>query len=787
MTFHEDIERMIYQARIEEALTLITRHLSNPRTESYHSFQLELLKGKALMIRGNVMEAKNRAEHVLQWARKNEQTGMVIEALTMQGEALWRMGQLEEASNILQTAKNLLDSLPRETETEFLVDRILLNSLILAHLSTVHANKGDVENAVRLAEIAVEMARNREVKSNVYIYALNVSGIALWLRGRLEEAISRYEEALSLARELDNLVIMAQVLNNMGLIYWTQGQLHEALTNYEQSLRLSKRIGNDRIRFANLLNIGLIYQQKGDLDAALKYCHEALDLIEKMDDPINHALSLDYIGNIYRIKGELEVAKDYLIHSLRLQETIGNIQDIARVRLHLAAIYLQSGQLTEALDQAQKSLSLRQQIGNDIEISEALYLLVVILSELKELDQARHFLERLQQVRETETNPLIHQRYLLARATMLKHGRRAKDIFHSQRLFQRLAFEEPVIDHELTVTAMFHYCELLLRELSVTPVEEVLHEIKKVTMRLLTTAKIQRSQHFIAKAYFLQAKLSQLELNLERARVLFLQAQLMAEESGLEALARSIAQEHAFFLEQVETLKVLNLTSLPLDQRILVTRLEPILKGMTMDRWNSLTTKTMGDRKSVKETSAVTIGLSLGLFDRKFGMAFKGKSQGCPFDRNVVETTLNYVAILLEQGRLNVLYGPLPIPHFGDPRYKEWNVMIFGFLVNGDDEEKTQLSLASTSSDVNQIHPLAGKRSMILLFYQQQHESLILPAKPIIQDRLVEFVTTRPLNPTKANEKEETHPTHLPTLQYLITNLDLIEQEIRQVLTVKNQ
>ena len=68
-------------------------------------------------------------------------------------------------------------------------------------------------------------------------------------------------------------------------------------------------------------------------------------------------------------------------------------------------------------------------------------------------------------------------------------------------------------------------------------------------------AQEQKSHKLVAETNLLQAKLKILELDLEKARELLTQAELIAKEQGLHDLERKISIEHDSLLEHENELK----------------------------------------------------------------------------------------------------------------------------------------------------------------------------------------------------------------------------------------
>ncbi|MHA1346929.1 MAG: hypothetical protein ACTSO3_11080, partial [Candidatus Heimdallarchaeaceae archaeon] len=84
----------------------------------------------------------------------------------------------------------------------------------------------------------------------------------------------------------------------------------------------------------------------------------------------------------------------------------------------------------------------------------------------------------------------------------------------------------------------------------------------------------------LVQTYWLQSRISLLELNAEEAQKLYTKAQAMAEEKGLELMARKISDEHDFLIDQLDLWRKFT-TKLPSILEIFeLTRIEDMLSQM---------------------------------------------------------------------------------------------------------------------------------------------------------------------------------------------------------------
>ena len=265
------------------------------------------------------------------------------------------------------------------------------------------------------------------------------------------------------------------------------------------------------------------------------------------------ANSLNNIGGIFFLKGELSQALRNYEKSQAYCAEVGNKQGIAVALTSKGILYQEMGEPEKALEFFIKSLVLREEIGNKLDIVNSLFSLIDVNIEL-DIDQAQIYLKKLQQINEQEENKKVALQCKLSEALILKASNRRKSLTEAEGILEKIVEDakEETIDHQLTIQALVNLSELLLEELKSTGEEEILEELEKRVEWLVDMAKKQQSYSLMAESFWIKAQLSLVRLKLREARNLLSQAQTIAEEKGLERLARKISSEHDQLLEQMD-------------------------------------------------------------------------------------------------------------------------------------------------------------------------------------------------------------------------------------------
>ncbi len=106
----------------------------------------------------------------------------------------------------------------------------------------------------------------------------------LWASRDYAQARSYYEQALELARRMDDPVVLAGSLNQMGNWHANAEQPRQAVAYHREALEIVEKSG-DRQDLANTLDfLGLAHLLGGDLTASARYYDRAIALCRELDD-----------------------------------------------------------------------------------------------------------------------------------------------------------------------------------------------------------------------------------------------------------------------------------------------------------------------------------------------------------------------------------------------------------------------------------------------------------------------------------------------------------------------
>ncbi|MFW9930381.1 MAG: tetratricopeptide repeat protein [Candidatus Thorarchaeota archaeon] len=375
----------------------------------------------------------------------------------------------------------------------------------------------------------------------------NNIGMVSWNKGELDEAVNYFEKAYNLAESLGNKNYLGVIRSNIGLVLWTKGDLDPALRSFERSKKIFEDLGIKVHLGSSLINIAIIYCNKGELEKSLQYNNDALALYTELNDKDNISKIYNNLGEIHQIKDDFDTAFEYF----------------------------------------SKSLAIISEIGNPVIIGEVCLNIVQVASFKKDYELASSYSRRIYEMTQKDDSKLLNQTYRFSKALVLKLEGRLTSYAESQKMLNDIINEEK-IKYELTIQAMLNLCEILINEIKFFGKEEIIAELEVLVSKLLDIARSQNLMQILVESLILQSKLSLFELDTKKAQDLLKQAQITAEERGLENLAILASVEYDLLLDKIEAFDFSKDSKISFAERFGLKELEDLIQRMITKNVNIL-------------------------------------------------------------------------------------------------------------------------------------------------------------------------------------------------------
>ncbi len=473
-----------------------------------------------------------------------------IVSLLIRAQAYIGLRKFVDAENVLTSLHSQIQTYLRADltlgqflpiETDFYVFKGLLNY-----------NKENYREALKDFKQALKSLDKNDYpykKMQIYEYMAKI----YFLREDYDNALEYYRLAVSLAETLARLQDEARYFNNIGVIYFKKGDMNEALKYLEQSRELREKLGNTSDLVSSYNNIGLIYYQKGELRQSLKCYKKGLAIAEQEKDVKKIIPILVNIGKIYHTRGFFDIALKYYRQSLELLEKLG-MGDEPTILRDLGHIYHQKRQFDAAQHYYERALSFNKMKGKKLKTAISLFDLLLLALDKNEISLAQKYLREIVEIRNKmeENNNFLRHLAVLAEALTMEAEKKEEHVVKAKHLLKKIV-DEPIVDFQLTIKAIFHLTEISLRQYLDTQRSSFITESIHYIDLLNEIGKKQRIRLLIADALLLRGLLQSLEQKYEAAEKNLLAASEFYSHYG-HALKNKMIKEELKRVKKAKTL-----------------------------------------------------------------------------------------------------------------------------------------------------------------------------------------------------------------------------------------
>lgn len=250
--------------------------------------------------------------------------------------------QYEKAEEALETAMKIARENGNEKELGFCFNVLSKQAVVKksSSLSVEHAQKalqiaqrmGDKKeeahslynmgyaltnlNEITRAEDVLENCRQicEEIKDwRRLVKVLNVLADTACYRGNFDQALSYYDEAITIANSLGNRYSQSLILNNIGTAYFSIQKYKEAEEAYKKSLELCKEIDDREGEAIAYSNLGELFADLKDFKRGMDYNLKALAICREIDSDWGEVSARVVLALCYREMGQIKAAEDEVV------------------------------------------------------------------------------------------------------------------------------------------------------------------------------------------------------------------------------------------------------------------------------------------------------------------------------------------------------------------------------------------------------------------------------------------------------------------------------------------
>lgn len=233
------------------------------------------------------------------------------------------------------------------------------------------------EEIIQYLESGFVLARELD---HLYYMAemLNLKGTAYYYLADYPKAVSIWEEALLYCdqftekeynAEVRNRLLHSTLLMNIGVVYKRYGDYAAALDKYLASLDIRKSTGFKRGIADCYINIGNIYVENKNDEKALEYFFLAEKMYKEIDNVYGEASAMNNIGLAFQRAKDLNKAKAYFEQSLEKYKEIDQEKRISLLYINLGLLYKDFDRCDQALDYFSLALIIKNEISDKLGVA----------------------------------------------------------------------------------------------------------------------------------------------------------------------------------------------------------------------------------------------------------------------------------------------------------------------------------------------------------------------------------------------------------------------------------
>jgi tetratricopeptide (TPR) repeat protein len=216
-------------------------------------------------------------------------------------------------------------------------------------LATLFNNSSRFADELAAAEQVVELARSLGDRQMLALGQVQC-GMALWMLGRLDEALLASAEAASVAETRGDLHSLTIAIMSLMGVHSLRGAFEEARVCGKLALKYALQCGDPLISAIVCCNCGDVEYLSGEWDRALAFHQQAAEAIREVS--LTYAASFPPLGLglLSLAEGKNEEASRLLQESSTLAETSGNLAVLRPAQAALAERDLLEGRAERALE-----------------------------------------------------------------------------------------------------------------------------------------------------------------------------------------------------------------------------------------------------------------------------------------------------------------------------------------------------------------------------------------------------------------------------------------------------
>jgi len=219
------------------------------------------------------------------------------------------------------------------------------------------------DSAIYYANYVLEHKSKLKVSEIETGKAINLKGIAYWVKGELAEALTLFSQALKIFELHQDNNGKILILNNMGNIHENLEQNEQAKKRYTEAAAIAKQIQDKENEALSISNLAILYHKAKSYDTAFAQYQFALDIYSQLNSYDGVARIGSNMGFMFAVQGKYHEAEQHLLNSLEARKKTTNRRGLIYNYLGLGNVSKDNNNLQKAEAYYKQALVLADSIG----------------------------------------------------------------------------------------------------------------------------------------------------------------------------------------------------------------------------------------------------------------------------------------------------------------------------------------------------------------------------------------------------------------------------------------
>ncbi len=196
----------------------------------------------------------------------------------------------------------------------------------------------------------------------------------------VEKSIEYAKKARRLSEKFNQPVETYNALLNLEVAYSRMDTLNLTIKYCKEALKVAGQLGDSMLIARANFELGTNFSEKGQYEKALKYLLQSLHIVEKKyddGDSINTIHPLAFIANnvgvLYNRIGNKKKALQYYRLSLNIKSKLGDSAGIANILNNMGLIYAENSAFNKADEYYSKSIAILRKIDDSTSLAETIF------------------------------------------------------------------------------------------------------------------------------------------------------------------------------------------------------------------------------------------------------------------------------------------------------------------------------------------------------------------------------------------------------------------------------